>query len=604
MAAIKKYPNGFTIVVADVRKAVVYQHIPLGNSLVYNLNWISENRISYEQIGILYAINIDGTEKQQLMSIWKDDKPKTIYSYNFLNSLQSSKMVNVLENDFDHILVEAQGVDNYPIIYKLDIFTCDKKEIENGDENNINEWLIDRKGRVRLGIKNDGNEIIFFNKIKDGSWAKENDLKLDVEGKSFINQKIRLLGFGYDENTIYLASRMNNPRWQILKYDLSKKMIIDTVISDNTYDIGDPINNDTKLLFMDSKKELIGVRYERSKPYTVWLDPKFKAYQDTLLKYYPGYFIDIFDWNKDGSVILVSLFSDTDPGNIMIYNSANKKQVFYATFASDLLDYKLSKTKIIEVKARDDYELEGYLNLPVGDSTRKCPLIVIPHGGPYARDYWRYDPVVQFFANQGYGTLRVNFRGSVGYGTDHLMQGVKKISSVMIDDIADAARWAIENNIADSSNVFLYGHSYGGYAALESIIRYPQLYKAAVCIAAPTDINELIDYYDDQDNEFSYEFWKSTIGDPDNEDEYLKSISPIYNISKIKRPIFLFHGEDDGIVPVSQTKDFVEAAEDSGKTIEYKIIKDEDHSISENRNEEYILKKSLEFYKQNINNKK
>ena len=202
---------------------------------------------------------------------------------------------------------------------------------------------------------------------------------------------------------IYLASRMNNPRWQILKYDLSKKMIIDTVISDNTYDIGDPINNDTKLLFIDSKKELIGVRYERSKPFTVWLDPKFKTYQDTLLKYYPGYFIDIFDWNKDGSVVLVYIFSDTDPGNIMIYNSANKKQVFYTSFANDLLNYKLSKTKIIAVKGRDEYDLEGYLNLPVKDTIGKCPLIVMPHGGPYARDYWRYDPVIQFFANQGYG---------------------------------------------------------------------------------------------------------------------------------------------------------------------------------------------------------
>ncbi|MEJ2617096.1 MAG: prolyl oligopeptidase family serine peptidase [Ignavibacteriaceae bacterium] len=602
MAAIKKFPNGFTILITDIKKAAVYQQIPLGNGRVYNLNWISENRISYEQLGILYAINIDGTERQQLMSLWKDGEPHSIYDYDFIKNLQSTKMLNVLPNDFEHILVETRGVKSYPIIYQLDIFTGDKKEIANGDDDDINEWLVDRKGNVRFGIKNDDDKFEFYKRNEEGSWESENDLKLDYDGKSYINQKIRFLDFGYTDNIIYLASSAKSPRWRILKYDLDKKAVIDTVLQDMKYDIGNPINSDTKLLFLDSKKELAGIRYERDKPYTEWFDSIFKAYQDTLSKYYPGYFVDIFDWNKDASVVLVNLYSDRDPGNIMIYDSKTKKQEFYASFANDLLNYNLSKTKIIKYKTRDGYELEGYLNMPVNVES-KSPLIVMPHGGPYDRDYWRYNPVIQFFCNQGYAVLRVNFRGSIGYGIDHFLQGVKKISSVMINDIADGAKWAIDNNYADSSKVFLYGQSYGGYAAIQSVILYPQIYKAAVCIAAPTDIVELLDYFDDQDNEFNYEFWKTTVGDPDDEEDYLESISPIYNIKKIKRPIFLFHGEKDQIVPVSQTKDFIDAAEDLGIKIDYKIIKDEDHYISENRNMEYILKKSVEFYKDNSNNK-
>ena len=242
--------------------------------------------------------------------------------------------------------------------------------------------------------------------------------------------------------------------------------------------------------------------------------------------------------------------------------------------------------------------------MPFNDSTGNRPLILMPHGGPFARDYWYYDPIVQFFANQGYGVLRINFRGSTGYGVDHLLKGIKQISSLMIDDITDGVKWVIDNKFADSANIFIYGHSYGGYAALESIIRYPTLYRAAVCVAAPTDINELMDYFDEKDNEFNYEFWKTTVGNPDNEDEFLESISPIHNISKINRPLFLFHGENDEIVPVSQTKDFIEEAEDAGKKVDHKIIKDEDHSISENRNVEYILKKSIQFYKENSTSKK
>ena len=262
------------------------------------------------------------------------------------------------------------------------------------------------------------------------------------------------------------------------------------------------------------------------------------------------------------------------------------------------MNYKVSTSQLIKYKTRDGYEIEGYLNLPQKEG-KNFPFIIMPHGGPWARDYWYYNPVVQFFANQGYGVLRMNFRGSTGYGTDHLLSGVKQISGLMIDDIADGAKWVVDQQYADSSKIFLYGHSYGGYATMQSIIRYPELYRAAVSIGAPTDIIELMDYYDDNKNKFGYEFWKTTVGDPKNEKKYLKSISPINNIGKINRPIFLFHGEKDESVPVSQTEDFIKEAKGLGKTFEYKIIKDEDHSISENRNMEFILRKSLQFFKEN-----
>lgn len=600
MASVKKYPNGYTILITDIKKAAVYQQIPMGEDKAYNLNWISTNRISFEQSGLLYAINIDGTEKQQLLSMWKDEKPRTVYNYKqLLRFIEWAKLVNVLENDFEHILVEKRGIDNYPVLYKLDIFTGEKEELENGEPYEINEWLVDRKGNIRFGIQNEDDKVIFFKKY-GGVWESKNELNLDTDGKSFINQKIRFLDFDYDDNIIYLASSINSSRWYILKYDVEKKAVVDTVLTDSRYDIGNPINEDTRLLFSEGDKKLLGIRYERDKPFTKWFDQKLISIQDSLNKAYPGYFSDIIDWNKDASVVVVNLFSDIDPGNIMIYDARSNKHLFYSNFAGDLAEYKLSTTQVINYKAKDGYDLEAYLNLPLSyDSSAGCPFIIMPHGGPYARDYWRYDPVVQFFTNQGYGVLRMNFRGSTGYGVDHLLSGVKKISTQMISDITDGTNWTINNKLADSSKIFLYGHSYGGYAALQSIIQYPEIYKGAVAVGAPTDIIKLIDYLDDEERSFSYEFWKTTVGNPDTEDEFLKSISPIYHIDKIKRPIILFHGEKDEIVPVAQTEDFIAEAEDLGKKIEYKIIKDEDHSISENRNVEYILRKAVDFYKQN-----
>lgn len=603
MASIKKFPQGYFLLITNVKAATIKFHIPLGEGIVSDLNWISENRVTFEQYGTLYAINIDGTEKQKLMGNLKEEKHIYRSTYSFLKNLQKSKMLNVLEDDFEHILLETRDMDNFPIIYKLNIFTGEKEEIENGEKNEINQWLVDRNGQVRLGIQKDDGEIKFFEKTDKGKWKSKKELNLDTDGNSFINQKLNFLDFSYDNNVIYLSSSINNPRWRILAYDIQKKAYIDTVLEDEKYDIGNPIHDDTELLFLDSEEKLVGIRYQREKPYTKWFDKRFQMHQDTLKKLYKEYYAEIFDWNEDVSILLIRLFSDVDPGHIVIYDSKAKKSIFFCSYAKELLKYKVSNTQLIKYKTRDGYEIEGYLNLPLnGDGN--FPFIIMPHGGPWTRDYWRYDPVIQFFANHGYGVLRMNFRGSTGYGVNHLLSGVKQISTLMIDDIADGTKWIIDQNYADSSNIFLYGHSYGGYAALQSIIRYPEMYRAAVSIGGPTDIIELMDYFDDQENEFNYEFWKTTVGDPDDEDDYLESISPIYNIKKIQRPIFLFHGEKDEIIPVSQTEEFIEEAEDLGKKIEYKIIKDENHSISENRNVEFILRKSLQFYKKNSNNKK
>lgn len=599
MASLRKTSNGFSIIITDIENIKIAYNIPLGNIYTSNLNWISERRVSFEQIGILYAINIDGTENEQLMGIWKKKKKRYFTTSSFLNNLQSTKLLNSLSKDFEHILIETRGVDDYPIIYELNIYTGEKTEIVNGDDYNINKWLVDRNGVVRLGIRTEDGEIKFFTKDNEEEWESKNKLKLDMEGNSFINQKLNFIDFDYNENIIYLSSSVNSDRWFILAYDVEKMSVVDTVLSDDKYDIGNPIFNDTRLLFLDSEKKLVGVRYEKDKPYTEWFSEKFQEYHDTLSSIYPEYYVDILDWSFDGSVLLVKIFSDVDPGHIIIYNAKTNKRAIFSTYAKELLKYDVSYSKIIRYKTRDGMDIEGYMNLPLnGDGN--WPFIIIPHGGPFARDYWRYDPVVQFFTNNGFGVLKVNFRGSTGYGITHLLAGVKQISTIMIDDIADGVKWIINEKYADSNNIFIYGHSYGGYAAIQSVIRYQELYNAAVSIAAPTDIAEIIDHFDDLNSEFNYEFWKTTIGDPDDEDVFLESISPIKNIDKITRPIFLFHGENDEIIPLSQTEDFIEEAEDIGKTFSYKIIKEATHSISENRNIEFLLRKSLQFYKENI----
>lgn len=594
MASVKTVSAGYSIWITNIRTATIIKKMTMGQGFISNMNWLSESRISYEQYGILRAINIDGTENQQLMSIFKNEKKK-YYSY---KNIQSSKMLNVLKNDFEHILIETRGLDNFPIITKLNIFTGEKEEIENGEDKEITDWLVDRSGNVRLGRKYEDDKVIFYTKNGKNQWESKNKLKLDMSGGSLINQKLNLIDFDYNKNILYLSSSVKSERWQVLSYDMSSNEYIDTILTDSKYDIGSPLEDNTQLLFLNSEKKLAGIRYFRDKPYTKWFSKRLQSRQDSLDLAYKKYYCEIFDWNSDASVVLARLYNDISPGHLVIYDSNHNKMLRYTTYAKKLFQYKRSKTKTISYKTRDSYEIEGYLNLPVS-TEKKVPLIVMPHGGPWARDHWEYNPIVQFFSNRGFGVLRMNFRGSTGYGTKHLLAGVKKISTTMVNDIVDATKWAIQDSIADKNNIFLYGHSYGGYATLQSITKYPDLFSAGISIGAPTDLEELLDYYDDIENEFNYEFWKKNVEDPDD-DDYLESVSPIHNISKITKPVMFFHGEKDRIVPVSQTNDFIDEAKEINKTFEVKIIKNEDHSISENRNTEYLLRKSLQFYKKNL----
>ena len=311
----------------------------------------------------------------------------------------------------------------------------------------------------------------------------------------------------------------------------------------DTYDVGGAEMDHTVLHFLDSEEKLIGISLAEDKIRTIWFDERFQKYQDDLDKYRPNHTNRILDWSDDGKIILVKSYSDTDPGRYSIFNPEQMKMFTVAENNVELRESKLSPTQIIRFQARDGYELQGYLNLPTYRGDTPSRLVVMPHGGPFARDHWRFDPWVQFFATRGYGVLRVNFRGSTGFGRNHLLAGIRKLDSTMVDDIADGALWAVEHGHADAGEVYIFGHSYGGYAALMSAIRHPDIYQAAVAWSAPTDLVEQLKSHKKNKEYFAYEYWRTVVGDPRKERQTLARISPVNNIKSIGIPVLLFHGQ-------------------------------------------------------------
>jgi len=419
-------------------------------------------------------------------------------------------------------------------------------------------------------------------------------------GKTYLSKRVSLESFDYDNDHIYMATNRDSDRFKLVKYNVKEKRVVEDVYASDKYDIGGGHVDGTFLLFDDATESIVGLRVEEERGRSVWFDERFKRYQILIDKHRPDFNNNIFDWSDDTSTLLIYSYSDVDPGRYSIFHPETKALFTFAIANEELNSSVLSKTEFIEYQTRDNHTINGYLN-PATNGEAGKKLIVLPHGGPFSRDKWNFDAWVQYFATRGYNVLRVNFRGSTGYGRDHLLAGIRNIDTLMIDDIADGVYWAIENSYADPSNVFILGHSYGGYAALMSTVKYPNLYAAAVSWSAPTDLVAQIKQYKKDDAYFAYEYWKTAVGDPRKEKQALKRLSPLYNIDKLSVPIIVFHGEKDGTIPEEQAMAFKKALERSDKQAEVVIIDNEGHTFSNNSNITYVLEKTLRFFAQHEN---
>jgi dipeptidyl aminopeptidase/acylaminoacyl peptidase len=229
------------------------------------------------------------------------------------------------------------------------------------------------------------------------------------------------------------------------------------------------------------------------------------------------------------------------------------------------------------------------------------PTIVNPHGGPWVRDSWTFDPDVQFLANRGYAVLQMNFRGSSGYGKSFLKAGFKQWGRRMQDDITDGVKWAIEEGIADPKRIAIYGSSYGGYAALVGLEFTPELYRCGICYAGVTDIARFIRSRGQKIQlETARLFAAVAIGDLKTDEAQLQEVSPQNNVDRIQAPVLLAYGELDPSVPISQGRSLARELKKQGKKFELIVKPDEGHGFHREENKIEFYRKVDEFLKENL----
>ena len=321
--------------------------------------------------------------------------------------------------------------------------------------------------------------------------------------------------------------------------------------------------------FSVTRKLLTDAVFETTKPEREYFDPATKQLYRRLEREFPGHLIWLTSHDAAEQRFVVEVTNDRTPGTRYLFDRRANRLLEKLTEVAPLFNPEdAACTKPIEYASGDGWTIHGYLTLPNGRAKTGLPVVILPHGGPWTRDTWGYNAEVQFLANRGYAVLQINFRGSIGYGRSFWEAGFKEWGGKMQDDITAGVRWLIEQRVADAKRIAICGESYGGYAALAGIAFTPDLYRAAVDRAGPTDLLNLLEPLEGRWGWAVPELCVK-IGDPDKDREMLSARSPLFHVDRIKAPVFIAHGTEDQRVHIGQSQQMVAALKEHGRTVEF-----------------------------------
>jgi dipeptidyl aminopeptidase/acylaminoacyl peptidase len=346
------------------------------------------------------------------------------------------------------------------------------------------------------------------------------------------------------------------------------------------------------LVQIGRRNRVVGTAYSTDIGRASYFAPEINTLVGSLSRALPQRLVDIIDSNIDESRMLVSTSSDVDPGVYYIFDRSSHQLQTFLVKRSELEGINLAHVKPITYTATDGTQIPAYLTLPPGrESAKGLPAIVLPHGGPSARDEWGFGWLPQFFAARGFAVLQPNYRGSRGYGDAWIEENGFKSWPIAIGDVLDGGRWLVHEGIADPSKLAIVGWSYGGYAALQSAVVDATVFKAVVAIAPVTDLPALKEQYRGWSN---FELASAFIGGG----RQMHDGSPIEHADKIKVPVLLFHAGHDANVNIEQSKSMAARLKAVGAKCELVTWDDLDHQLEDSDARTQMLRKSDQFLRE------
>ncbi len=583
--------------------SLAYQLSPDGQYISYADEWQSRLNVFVKNMADdSKPVRVTSTKDRDIAGFfWKDnniyylkdnggDENYHIYSSSF-NGAEEKDLtpypnvvvlpIGYLKDVQDEILI-MMNKENATVfdVYKLNVKTGKTKLVAK-NPGNILSWIPDSDGKIRMAVASDG--------VVGTVLYRETE---EAEFKQFISidagETVSPLGFSQDNQFIYAVSNKGRDKAELVKYDLKGKE--EVIFSNPHVDIAGA-------LYSSKKDQILYATYITDKVQYNFFDSEFEKLFNKMkdkLDVSASEF-RINDYNKEMTKFIVSVSSDTVYGKYYYYDAKTDKMTLLAELGSWLDASNLAKMHSVSYEARDGLIIHGYLTLPKNKIAKNLPLVVIPHGGPWARDMWGFNSEVQLLANQGYAVLQVNFRSSTGYGKEFLEAGNKQWGLKIQDDITDGVQWAIDLGIADSEKIGIYGASFGGYAALAGIAFTPDLYAAAVDYVGVSNIFTLLEtlppYWETQRNQF-YE----RIGHPEKDKELLKAVSPVFHVDKIKTPLFVAQGANDPRVNKQESDQIVQALKKRGVEVEYMVKDNEGHGFTNEENRIEFYNAMVDFF--------
>jgi len=482
---------------------------------------------------------------------------------------------------------EGLGVD------RIDTRTGKATQVERPGNDTIG-YISDGQGTVRVMTVTRSSESGLLRGENDYSYRLANDPQWRPLGKYVMDRagggrSTGMLPLAVDAklNAAYVLEA-NGDRQALFRITLDESLKREMVMANDQVDIDDVVK-------IGRAGRVIGATYATDRRYTRYFDPDFAKLHEMLVKALPKQpQITFTGASADEQVLAVHASGDSDPGSWYIYYRDRKQLSILSAARPQLRGKTLSTVKPMTYPAADGTSIPSYLTLPPGVSEAKnLPAIVMPHGGPGARDEWGFDWLAQFFAQRGYLVLQPNFRGSEGYGAAWYANNGVRGWKTSVGDVTDAGRWLVKQGMADPAKLAVVGWSYGGYAALQSNVLDPDLFKAVIAIAPVTD----------------WELMKAKAGqytdmfltsDYIGSGPHVKEGSPAQNVQVFKAPVLMFQGDNDLNVDVTQSKFMDKELKKAGKSSELIIYKDLTHQLSDGGARADMLRRSDAFLRKQL----
>jgi dipeptidyl aminopeptidase/acylaminoacyl peptidase len=531
---------------------------------IFHYRWAKNN----EQI--LYFRDSQGDENSHIYSV--DLKSFKIIDLTPFENVQA-RIVRGSEKYPDEIVVAINNRDPaYHDLWTINTRTGERSLVyENKEE--FGELFVDHNHQLRIGRKSDGKGgyKFFVRDLVNKSWKPF--IHFDKDDNSITS---RILEFSSDNQHLYYLDSTNSDTAALYSSNIdSNNVQKEKIASEEKSDIVDVIFDPS------TKKPRVTISKYLRIQYSI-LDPKIQADMKYLQNFSDGD-LYLLDSSLDDQKWIVAYSYDNKPVRYYLYDRPKKTAIFLFSPNQELEKFPLTTMQPVIIKSRDGLPLISYLSIPLQGPRKNIPMVLWVHGGPLSRDEWGYNVIHQWLNNRGYAVLSVNFRGSVGFGKRFVNAGNRQWSKKMQDDLIDSVNWSIEKGIADPKKICIGGASYGGYATLVGLTSTPEIFACGVDISGDSNLQTILEeippYLKDELEEFDYR-----IG-PGNDKEFLKSISPLYKVDKISKPLLIAQGRNDIRVHESQSTQIVEAMKKNHQPVIYVLFPDEGHAFVKTEND-------------------